>query len=167
MSRYTTFLYLLILSAVFVEGSSAQYRFDRWTTDNGLPQNGVRQITQTPEGYLWFTTFDGLVRFDGVKFTTFNKGNTKGITNNRFTGLYADKDGALYATTMEDGILTVYQSGRFRTYPSEKVPGHYIIRAEREGTGVRFLVEDENRASKSWYRLVNDRFEFIETQGRF
>ncbi len=167
MSRYTIVLYLLILSAVFVEGSSAQYRFDRWTTDNGLPQNGVRQITQTPEGYLWFTTFDGLVRFDGVKFTSFNKGNTKGITNNRFTGIFADKDGTVYATTMEDGILTVYQNGRFRTYPSEEVPGHYIIRAEREETGVRFLVEDENRASKSWYRLVNDRFEFIETQGRF
>ena len=31
-------------------------------------------------------TFDGLVRFDGVRFTTFGTGNTKGIVNNRFTG---------------------------------------------------------------------------------
>jgi ligand-binding sensor domain-containing protein len=76
--------------------ASAQYRFDTWTTDNGLPQNGVRAITQTPDGYLWFTTFDGLVRFDGIRFTTFGTGNTKGIINNRFTGLYSDKDGALY-----------------------------------------------------------------------
>jgi len=55
--------------------SFGQYRFDTWTTDNGLPQNGLREITQTPDGYLWFTTFDGLVRFDGVRFTTFDKAN--------------------------------------------------------------------------------------------
>src|ERR1700754_5029911 len=87
-----------------------EYRFDSWTTDSGLPQNGLRQITQTPDGYLWFTTFDGLVRFDGVRFTTFGKGNTKGIINNRFTGIYCDKDGTLYATAMEDGTLTIYRN---------------------------------------------------------
>ena len=58
----------------------AQYRFDSWTTDNGLPQNGVRTITQTPDGYLWLTTFDGLVRFDGVKFTVFDKNNSRALS---------------------------------------------------------------------------------------
>ena len=53
----------------------AQYRFDHWTADNGLPQNSVRDIVQTGDGYLWFTTFDGLVRFDGVRFTVFDKTN--------------------------------------------------------------------------------------------
>lgn len=147
---------------------SGQYRFDRWNTDNGLPQNGVRQITQTPEGYLWFTTFDGLVRFDGVRFTTFNKSNTKGIINNRFTGLYGDKDGTLYATTMEDGILTVIQNGVFSSFTSDQVPGHYISRIERDpNEELRFLVEDEDRTTKSWYRLTDGKFEFIEKQDSF
>ena len=35
----------------------------------------MRDIVQTRDGYLWFTTFDGLVRFDGVRFTVFNKSN--------------------------------------------------------------------------------------------
>ncbi len=51
----------------------AQYRFDHWTADNGLPQNSVRDIVQTRDGYLWLTTFDGLVRFDGVRFTVFSR----------------------------------------------------------------------------------------------
>lgn len=144
---------------------SAQYRFDTWTTDNGLPQNGVRQMAQTPDGYLWFTTFDGLVRFDGVRFTTFGTGNTRGIINNRFAGLYGDQDGTLYATTMEDGVLTVYRNGVFTSYTSEQVPGHYIQRITPDDRGeLRFLVEDEDRTSKSLYYLRDGKFVFSEKE---
>jgi hypothetical protein len=45
---------------------------DRWTTEQGLPQNTVISIVQTRDGYIWLGTFGGLVRFDGVKFTVFN-----------------------------------------------------------------------------------------------
>jgi diguanylate cyclase (GGDEF)-like protein len=153
----------ICLCLAFATRLAAQYRFDSWTTDNGLPQNGVREITQTPDGYLWFTTFDGLVRFDGVKFTTFNKGNTPGIINNRFTGIYCGPDGTLYATTMEDGILTIYQNGQFRSLTSEQVPGHYIQRIQSDEKGEpRFLVEDNDRKSKTWYYLRNDNFIFSE-----
>ena len=152
---------------IFCPNLIAQYRFDSWTTDNGLPQNGVRAITQTPDGYLWFTTFDGLVRFDGIRFTTFGKSNTKGIINNRFTGLYGDREGTLYATTMEDGTLTVYQKGVFSSYNSEQVPGHYINRIEPDDGGeLRFLVEDEDRTTKSWYFLRDKKFVFSEQQDR-
>lgn len=154
-----------LMAGLFVSTIFSQYRFDSWTTDNGLPQNGVRQITQTPDGYLWFTTFDGLVRFDGLHFTTFNKGNTKGIANNRFTGIYADKDGTIYATTMEDGILTIYRNGVFTTLPSEQVPGHYLGKIEAESDGqIRFLSEDEDRKGRSWYHLNDGKFEFVEKE---
>src|SRR4051812_21991799 len=144
--------------------AAAQYRFDTWTTDNGLPQNGVRAIAQTPDGYLWFTTFDGLVRFDGVRFTTFASATAKGIINDRFAGLYGAPDGTLYATTMEDGVLTVYRDGAFTSYTSAQVPGHYIQRMEPDGTGeLRFLTEDDNRTTKSWYYLRDGRFVLSET----
>jgi ligand-binding sensor domain-containing protein len=35
-----------------------EYGFDGWTTANGLPQNTVRGIMQTPDGYLWLSTLD-------------------------------------------------------------------------------------------------------------
>ncbi len=161
------FLIAILVSASLASfaASSDQYRFDTWTTDNGLPQNGVRNVTQTQDGYLWFTTFDGLVRFDGLQFTTFNKSNTKGIINNRFTGLFNDTDGTLYATTIEDGVLTIYRDGDFTSFSSDQVPGNFIIRIERPTGGeVRFLVEDEDRTSKSWYRMVDGQFEFIEKE---
>ena len=160
--RFALSVSILAAAAIAV---AAQYSFDTWTTDNGLPQNGVREITQTPDGYLWFTTFDGLVRFDGVRFTTFNKSNTRGIINNRFTGIFADTDGTVYATTMEDGVLTIYRNGEFTSLNSEQVPGHYISRIARAESGeVRFLVEDGDRKGKSWYRLTGISFEFIEKE---
>lgn len=89
----------------------AQYRFDHWTADSGLPQNIITVIQQTPEGYLWVATLDGLARFDGVRFTVFNKSNTPGISSNRFTCLYEDAQGDLWAGT-EVGFVTRYHEGQ-------------------------------------------------------
>jgi signal transduction histidine kinase/ligand-binding sensor domain-containing protein len=95
--------------------ATAQYRFESWTAEGGLPQNTVRSILQTRDGYLWLTTFDGLVRFDGVRFTVFDKSNTKGLLTNRFTSLHEDKDGTLWAGT-GDGGVTLYRDGVFTSY---------------------------------------------------
>jgi PAS domain S-box-containing protein len=46
-----------------------QYNLQTWTRQNGLPFNRIRDITQTPDGYLWMATQNGLVRFDGIDFT--------------------------------------------------------------------------------------------------
>ncbi len=108
--------------------ASAQIAVDSWTTDNGLPQNIIRAICQTPDGYLWLATFDGLVRFDGVRFTTFNRSNTPGIGGNRFSPLFCAADGDVWAGT-ELGGVTQYHRGRFTTYtmrdglPSNEVAG--------------------------------------------
>ena len=96
----------------------AQYRFDQWTADDGLPHNIVTAIQQTAEGYLWVATLDGLTRFDGVRFTVFNKGNTPGLESNRFICLYQDAFGDLWAGT-EVGVVTRYHQGQFITYATE------------------------------------------------
>lgn len=106
------FIFLLGLNASLF---AAEYGFDVWTTATGLPQNTVTGVVQTSDGYLWISTFDGLARFDGVRFTIFDKGNTKGIVNNRFAGIFVGKDGAIWAWT-ENGGLTVYRAGVFTSY---------------------------------------------------
>jgi ligand-binding sensor domain-containing protein/signal transduction histidine kinase len=102
----------------------AQNRIDIWTTDNGLPQNSVTGLTQTPDGYIWFTTNDGLVRFDGVQFKVFNKSNTPEITTNRMAGAFADKSGRLWMQ-IEDGGTLFYEKGVFHVAvkPGSLPPG--------------------------------------------
>ena len=57
------------------------FRIKRWTTDEGLPQNRASCLKQTKTGYLWIGTWFGLVRFDGMRFTVFNKFNTPELVN--------------------------------------------------------------------------------------
>jgi ligand-binding sensor domain-containing protein len=42
-----------------------------WRTIDGLPQNSVTALAQTPDGYLWVGTQGGLARFDGVRLVTY------------------------------------------------------------------------------------------------
>lgn len=142
---------------------AAEYRFDTWTTDNGLPQNGVRGLTQTPDGYIWFTTFDGLVRFDGVKFTIFDKSNTPGIVSNRFGIIYSDKDGTIYASALEDGVVSIGNKGDFYSYTADQLPGHDIQLIAPDDKGeVRFLTENKDQTPGSWYHLRDGKFVFSE-----
>ena len=80
----------LILLSCATTAMAAQYRLKTWTVENGLPQNVIRGIAQTPDGYLWIATLDGVARFDGMRFTIFNKSNTPGIESNRFGSMVGD-----------------------------------------------------------------------------
>src|SRR5258708_27510458 len=70
--------------------SSASYIIDVKETEDGLPQNSVIAITQTRDGYLWLGTLNGLVRFDGVRFTVFDESNTPGLSSGRIVLLFED-----------------------------------------------------------------------------
>ena len=106
---------LLLGLSITLRAQTQPYRFDHWTTDNGLPHNFIRDILQTRDGYLWLTTLDGLVRYDGVRFTVFDKSNTPGLTSNSFSVLAEDAAGTLWIGTNNAG-LTRYQNGVFHTF---------------------------------------------------
>lgn len=140
---------MLCFSAV---ASAQEYGFDIWTTANGLPQNTVTGVVQTPDGYLWLSTFDGLARFDGVRFTIFDKGNTKGIINNRFSRLFADREGVVYAYT-ENYVVTVYRKGVFNSYADFVTSGEPIATILSDAQGNALF-----ETARGYYTLQGDRF---------
>jgi ligand-binding sensor domain-containing protein/signal transduction histidine kinase len=92
-----------------------QFSHEVWQTEDGLPQNSISTITQTRDGYLWLGTLEGLVRFDGVRFTVFDVGNTPALPSNRIVSLFEDKSGSLWIGT-EDGGVTKLSHGKFTTF---------------------------------------------------
>jgi len=92
-----------------------QYVHDVWTTDNGLPQNSVLCLAQTPDGYLWMGTEAGLVRFNGVEFKTFDRANEQALHANEIDSLLVDRRGVLWIGS-HGGGLTRYENGQFKAY---------------------------------------------------
>ena len=116
-------LWLIFLLAGVISARTAlaasHYQIDVWQADDGLPQGTVNSVVQTPDGYLWLGTQNGLVRFDGIAFKVFNENNTPAIKNNRIVQLFADHEGVLWIGA-EQGNLFRYQDGRFASY---EMPG--------------------------------------------
>src|SRR6185503_2253174 len=77
----------------------AEYIHNVWRTENGLPQNTVRAIAQTRDGYIWLATDEGLTRFDGTRFVVFDRRNTEAIKSNSIQTLVEDRAGNLWIGT--------------------------------------------------------------------
>jgi signal transduction histidine kinase/ligand-binding sensor domain-containing protein/ActR/RegA family two-component response regulator len=92
--------------------SLRHYLRQTWQTAEGLPQNSVRAIVQTREGYLWFATAEGLVRFDGVRFTVYNRASTPALPVSNVDSLAVAADGALWIGFRHSGLGRL-QAGRF------------------------------------------------------
>jgi ligand-binding sensor domain-containing protein/signal transduction histidine kinase len=105
-----------------------QYVQRRWTSGEGLPQNAVLAIAQTKDGYLWLGTQEGLVRFDGVSFHTFDRQNTAELKSNFVTTLHPDTSGGLWIGTGGGG-LSHYSEGVFHTYRAAEGLAHDIVTA--------------------------------------
>jgi PAS domain S-box-containing protein len=90
-----------------------EYIIDVWETDQGLPENSATAMVQTPDGHLWFGTFNGLVRFDGVRFTVFDRSNTPQLPSAAIVNLHLDRAGRLWIST--DRGLVVVEGGRWTT----------------------------------------------------
>lgn len=69
-----------------------KYSLRHYTTDNGLPQNTVRAITQDDDGFIWLATDMGLVRFDGQSFVTYDK-DKLGLESSSFVSFIKDIEG--------------------------------------------------------------------------
>jgi ligand-binding sensor domain-containing protein/signal transduction histidine kinase len=103
----------------------SKYVHTVWQTDDGLPQNYVVSIAQTTDGYLWLATQEGLARFDGVKFTVFNKQNTE-IEQNDIETVASDKAGGLWFGTEGAGLYFL-KDGRLSHYSTENgLPGNKV-----------------------------------------
>ncbi len=100
-----------LLGALAPDQEISQYIHETWLDKHGLPVNTVLSIAQTPDGYLWLATEEGLVRFDGIRFTTYTEQNTPAIPSRHILRLFVDRRGRLWIGTYNG--LSRWEAGRF------------------------------------------------------
>lgn len=120
-SRQFTFILFAVCLSLTARSDSGfsllQFSHELWQTEQGLPQNTVQTLLQTRDGYVWLGTREGLARFDGIRFTIFDKHNTPQIPHNQIRHLYEDRDERLWIAT--PGGLLRYERGAFSAYTTK------------------------------------------------
>ena len=119
----------------------ADYLVDVWDTEKDLPSSTVTAIAQTPDGYLWVGTYNGLARFDGARFVTFDSVNKPELSQTRIQGLFLDANGTLWINTFRGG-LTSYRQGVFRNeWPDQPVFDMHTTLVSSSSNAVVFVTQ--------------------------
>jgi signal transduction histidine kinase/sugar lactone lactonase YvrE len=91
-----------------------------WQSEDGLPGNVLRSVAQAADGYLWVTTPEGVVRFDGVQFTGFEAEPDATLARLSTRGLFPMPNGDVWIATAGGGLLR-WHNGRLRpAFPESK-----------------------------------------------
>src|ERR1700722_12698972 len=95
----------LLMGASILLPAQQHYLIERYTTDNGLPSNGIKGIQwDETTGFLWIATEAGITRYNGADFETFSRLNTPDLSSERMLFLLKSLDGRIF-TADEAGAL--------------------------------------------------------------
>jgi len=149
---------MLVAANAFAAGAGApplrDYAIDVWTSREGLPHNSIRAIAQTREGHLWFATWEGLVRYNGLEFSVFDRSTRPGLLDNGVGNLFVDGDGDLWLSDSR-GDVGRYDPARaaWKWWPHQDGAPQVIIQSLQtdsegrlwllfEGNGLGYLGPD-------------------------
>ncbi|MFT3750186.1 MAG: ATP-binding protein [Agriterribacter sp.] len=121
---YCLLVFFSILTTTWGQGveHDASFTVQHYTDEDGLPQNSVKSIIRDMHGFVWMTTEDGLVRFDGKRFFIFGRGNE--LRSSRFWSLTQDwLDKSFYAFNQSGEALRISKgkAERDSSYTEKKI----------------------------------------------
>jgi ligand-binding sensor domain-containing protein/signal transduction histidine kinase len=111
-----------------------EFLLQSWDTEDGLPSSRAQGVGCTPDGYLWIATWNGLSRFDGTRFVTFNTKNTPELGDDRITCLLVDREGTLWVGTRGGGLARQQSNGFTAVNLRKSAPRVSWIRSFAEDT---------------------------------
>ncbi|HOI32099.1 MAG TPA: two-component regulator propeller domain-containing protein, partial [Bacteroidales bacterium] len=157
MRFWTTGMLLLVLLLQNAMAQDPVYR--QITGHEGLPSSEVYDVVQDKMGYLWFSTDQGLARYDGYRFMIFDE--SAGLPENTVFDLEADALGRIWMNTINgqfafvvDEKVTVYpynyildsllddHPGNYRLYENYHVDSLNNLRVNVSGKGLLEIAAD-------------------------
>ncbi|HWV32643.1 MAG TPA: ATP-binding protein [Dyadobacter sp.] len=107
----------------------------QYNTDNGLPQNSVKDIAFDEWGYCWLATEMGMVRYDGQRFVTYGTSELPGSKSARVEGLTNDARGTLFARLYGGQIVKIAVSASHMG-PAPVLRPAWSVHVGRQGVAV-------------------------------
>lgn len=172
MIPYLKLIIISILALAAMQGASAAFRVEHLTKADGLAGTIVSDLMRDRDGYIWVGTWEGLCRYDGYSFRTFNKRGGSAINNfhNRINSIYQDSCGNIWTQLYNDRIFrlnrlteTFDDLGAVDSRLGESRPGKPYFSADGrvwipvDGVGVFEITTDprSNAMSSKFHPLEN------------
>ncbi|MDR0988451.1 MAG: response regulator, partial [Prevotellaceae bacterium] len=102
MKRFL-YLILLLLPGTFPARAQQDCLFTHYSSENGLSQNTIMSILQDRKGNMWFSTWDGINKFDGYNFEMYKArfDNRIALSHNRIDHMAEDIYGYIWVVTYD------------------------------------------------------------------
>lgn len=99
-------LLALFIAPLTLLAQTHPLRFERLSLEQGISHNLVYAIHQDRQGFMWFGTMYGLVKYDGRRYTTFKHDPTdsNSISYNDVIAIHEDRTGNLWIGTWGGGL---------------------------------------------------------------
>lgn len=107
-----------------------QYAHTAWRMQDGLFNSTPLTIAQTPDGYIWIGTADGVLQFDGVRFVRWNPGDGQRLPSSEVLRLKTTRDGSVWINAV--GSLSRWKDQRLTTYTTGS-SGNSVLAEDRDG----------------------------------
>lgn len=113
--------FFLVLSMLYVTayGQAGTLKFKHIGIRNGLSHSNVRGILQDRQGFMWFSTDDGLDKYDGYKFTVYKNdpNDSASLSHNGLWRIIEDRNGNIWIATWGGGLdMFDWRTERFTHY---------------------------------------------------
>jgi signal transduction histidine kinase/ligand-binding sensor domain-containing protein len=126
-----------------------------WQSDDGLPGNIVTGVSQTPNGYLWVATQNGLVQFDGVRFRQITLPKVPGRRSSILRTLLRGREGNLWLGTDGAALVRLDQSGTNSHTVAEGLPYSQPVDMAQDRNGAIWMAF----LNRTVCRITGDRVE--------
>jgi ligand-binding sensor domain-containing protein/two-component sensor histidine kinase len=120
-----------------------------YTTTDGLESSFIQHILQDSHGFMWFSTRNGLSRFDGHQFTSYN--TEHGLPHSTINCLLESRSGVYWVATNGGGVCRFNPTGDGSALVSEQPKSLFTVYPlgdRLETNRVNTLYED--RAGRLW-----------------
>jgi len=111
MPKLLILLFPIFIASPVAAQTVASSNVQQYTTDNGLPSNGIKGIQwHEKTGFLWIATEAGIVRFNGVDFKSYTKENMPSIASERMLFIAQNIAGKIYLSDQPGNIFFIDKS---------------------------------------------------------
>jgi len=137
---------LFVLFFLSFQGKANIYSptFKNINLENGLSNSTVRSITKDADGYMWFGTYDGLCRYDGIRMKVFRKisNDSSSINHNHISYLFCDSKQQLYVGTRKGLNIFIPKNETFKPVQYREFGTKKLCNSTSE---INIIIEDNRK----------------------